>query len=165
MDIPRSLTDSIGQFVGFAHTCANTLFMNNGDGTFRDESVSMQIGDTGCTLSSLADYDNDGDVDILNVNDFGAWVHPNSLFQNNYPDPFLSIADSIGIDAPIYGMGIAAGDYDKDMDMDYYFTNIGRNVLSRILAMAFMDTTNAANVTSEWVVQDIQINRLWMWIY
>ena len=67
----------------------------------------------------------------------------------------LSVLYSVGIASPIYGMGIAAGDYDKDMDLDYYFTNIGRNVLSQNLGNGFfMDTTDAANVGSEWVVVD-----------
>ena len=82
VDIPMSVTDSFGNFVAFTHTCySNKLYLNNGNNTFTDVTSSMLVGGAGCTLSSIfTDYDKDGDADILNVNDFGAWVQPNSLY-------------------------------------------------------------------------------------
>ncbi|MEM7041065.1 MAG: ASPIC/UnbV domain-containing protein, partial [Bacteroidota bacterium] len=57
------------------------------------------------------------------------WVYPNGLYENSYPDPYTEISASANVDAEMYGMGIAVGDYDHDRDLDYYVTNIGWNGL------------------------------------
>ena len=50
----------------------NVLFMNNGDGTFRDVSKEAGVDHTGFALSCTAtDYDGDGDSDLFIANDFG----------------------------------------------------------------------------------------------
>jgi hypothetical protein len=46
-------------------------------------------------------------------------------------------------------MGIAIGDYDRDADLDYYQTNLGRNELSRNDGGTFTDVTTLANVESD----------------
>ena len=124
-----------GQVVGFAHKgFKNTLYLNNGDLTFSKMEDAYGIADSGCALAVvLTDFDFDHDVDMHIANDFGEWWIPDALYENNYPNPsFTNISAASNIDtAEIYGMGIAIGDYDEDGDLDYYATNIGRNVLSR----------------------------------
>lgn len=148
--------DSMGT-VDVRHTCtANVLFRNNGNGTFTDVTQTVMVGDTGCTLAvTFTDYDTDGDADIYNANDFGQWLQPNVLYQNTLSTSMVDIAPAANIDAGIFGMGIAIGDYDQDLDLDYYVTNIGRNILHRNNGNGtFTDTTNAAGVGDQWVIQD-----------
>ncbi len=121
-----------GNHVGFSHTgFPNFLYKNNGNGTFTEVAQQVGVNDKGTGLATtFSDYDNDNDPDIFVVNDYGAWVVPNKLFRNEYPaDSFTDISASSGFNAAIYGMGIAAGDYNEDGFFDYYATNIGDNLL------------------------------------
>lgn len=118
--------------VGFDHKCyTNKLYINNGDWKFTDVSEEIGVDDNGCTLAvMMTDYDDDNDIDILGVNDFGEWVVPNQVYENqNQGEAFIEVGEATGMNSGIYGMGIASGDFDNDMDIDYYITNIGQNVL------------------------------------
>lgn len=125
------LYDTIGNPIGYAHRCSeNMLWINNGNGTFTNQAGTYAVADTGCALSVLfTDFDRDHDADLLVANDFGEWVYPSSLYQNAYPAPFVDVSVSAAMNAQMYGMGIAVGDYDHDLDLDYYVTNIGWNAL------------------------------------
>ena len=147
-----------GSVAGFDHECyENWLFINNGDWTFTESGAAYGVNNNGCTLATtFSDFDLDADPDILVVNDFGEWVTPNTLFQNEYPlDTFFNIGQPSGMDAGIYGMGIATGDYDQDMDIDYYHTNIARNVL-----MANQGNAVFTDLTAEAGVEDIYMDSL-----
>ncbi|MEM6724744.1 MAG: FG-GAP-like repeat-containing protein [Bacteroidota bacterium] len=105
--------------------------------------------DYGCGLAvASTDYDRDGDPDVLVTNDFGAWVFPDRLFQNQYPNlQMVELGAASGADNAIYGMGIAIGDYDNDLDLDYYYSNLGRNVLLENQGDGtFIDVATPANV-------------------
>ncbi len=125
------IIDSTGAYVGYAHRCnGNSLHHNNGDGTFTDVGTQMMVNDTGCALSAVfTDYDGDHDPDLLIANDFGAWVAPSALYQSQFPAPYSNVSVATNMDAQMYGMGIAVGDYDHDQDLDYYVTDIGPNAL------------------------------------
>ena len=91
----------------------------------------------GCTLSiCTVDYDEDGDQDLLVGNDFGQWVTPNKLYRNDIDLgqglAFTDVTVATGFDTdPHYNMGIAAADYDRDGDWDFYKSNLGDNLLLR----------------------------------
>ena len=128
----NNVYDGNGIVVGFDHDCFdNLLFINNGDWTFTELAETYGVKNGGCALATMfTDYNQDTDADILIANDFGAWITPNALYQNDYPDnTFSDIGQVSGMDVGIYGMGIAVGDYDRDLDLDYYITNLGHNVL------------------------------------
>ena len=135
----NSIYDSDGFVVGFDHECfENKLFINDGplaDGqpswTFTEASAEYAVNNNGCALATtFTDFDLDADADLMIANDFGEWVTPNALYQNTSESPPLNdISQSAGADVGIYGMGIATGDFDQDQDLDYYITNLGRNVL------------------------------------
>lgn len=140
--------DSSGTTV-FTHTAfRNRLYRNNRDGTFTDVSVGYSIDTSGTTLAvSFTDYDNDHDADLYVVNDFGHFIHPNELYRNDGGAPFTDVSESSGADIGLFGMGLAIGDYDNDLDIDYYVTNIGRNsLLKNNLDGSFTDVTNEAGV-------------------
>ncbi len=145
------ISDTItNQLIGFAHNCyPDFLYMNNGDNTFTQVASEEGLLTEGCGLAAAAtDYDNDCDLDILVANDFGEWVHPNVLIENNYPSGgYTDVSQSSGSDVGIYAMGIAVGDYDEDLDLDYYISNLGRNVLMRNEGDgSFIDVATAAGV-------------------
>jgi len=51
------------------------------------------------------------------------------MLSNDFPaNSFTGLSQS-QLNAALYGMGIAIGDYDQDGDFDYYVTNIGSNFL------------------------------------
>jgi hypothetical protein len=142
---------------GFSHTCdADRLFINNGDLTFTESSVAYGIDQQGCGLAAaFTDYDDDGIMDIMVVNDFGQWVIPNALYRNLHPAAaFEDVSEEVGMDGGFYGMGVAIGDYDRDGDLDYYMTNIGRNYLFR------NDGTHFTEVAGEAAVLNDSVNGL-----
>ncbi|MCF8465746.1 MAG: CRTAC1 family protein [Flavobacteriales bacterium] len=146
------IRDEFDEIVGFAHDCsANLLFVNNGDFTFTESGAVYGLSDEGCALAvTFTDFDNDRDVDLLLANDFGEWVVPSALYQNQSPSNWFSdVGAAYQMDVQMYGMGIAVGDYDHDNDLDYYQTNIGRNLLSRNDGTVFEDVTSMANVEND----------------
>ena len=126
---PKLLLDG-SEVIGFDHEChENKLYINNGDGTFSDLTYFYGLNQESCTLAATSsDLDWDGDPDLILANDFGKWLEPNQLFQNEGSEfSYSNISQTSNTDAQMYGMGIAAGDYDEDLDMDFYVTNIGPN--------------------------------------
>jgi len=103
------------------------LLHNNGDGTFSDVTDKSGIGNAaGKALGVvLADFDNDGWMDIFVAND--AW--PNFLFLNNHDGTFRDATYSSGVgfsqDGAIEsGMGTDAADFNHDGWLDIYVTHL-----------------------------------------
>jgi len=131
VETPGGLYDG-DSLVGFSHDCfANFLYLNNGDNTFTEVGDLVSVADTGCALATtFTDFDMDRDMDIYIANDFGEWIVPNQMYQNNAPtNSFDNVSTWTSLDIGLFGMGIAAGDYDEDGDWDYYISNLGDNAL------------------------------------
>ncbi|MEO0421280.1 MAG: CRTAC1 family protein [Pseudomonadota bacterium] len=126
-------------------TCtADYLWQNNGDGTFTDVggitgvALSGNRRNAGCALAAtFSDFDNDGDADLLVVNDFGnadGTDVPNRLFRNDGPGTeswtFSDVSDEFAYNYSQAGMGIAVADINHDGAFDYYSTDIGSNDLA-----------------------------------
>ena len=100
---------------------------------------------------AFLDYDADGHLDILLANGTG-WgptdpVDTPKLYRNLGNGRFVDATQAAGLDVPMYGMGIAAADYDNDSDLDVYFTNVGENRLFRNNGdKTFTDVTGVAKV-------------------
>jgi hypothetical protein len=104
----------------------DTLYRNNGDGTFTDESGPSGIAEhAGWGMGMVcADVDNDGDTDIFVAND----VCENFLFQNDGGGRFEEVGLLAGVGFDVDGeeqgsMGVDAGDYDNDGRLDFYQTS------------------------------------------
>ena len=101
---------------------------------------------------ALVDVDGDGDLDVYLVQAGSLYDEPaetapgNRLFINQ-GGWFVPARDANGADDSGYGMGVAAGDYDNDGDVDLYVTNVGPNVLYRNDGSGrFEDVTATAGV-------------------
>jgi hypothetical protein len=96
---------------------SHVLYHNNGDGTFTDVSTKSGIARSpGKGLGvAVNDFDRDGWPDILVAND----SFPQQLFRNRHDGTFeeSGLITGLGYDddgRPFAGMGVDAGDYDRD---------------------------------------------------
>jgi hypothetical protein len=110
---------------------SNTLYRNNGDGTFADVSIKSGIAShKGTGMGTVCgDYDNDGDTDIIVAND--RWG--NFLFKNDGSGKFAEVGLTSGIAYDRGGnaqssMGVACGDYDNDGWLDFQITSYQREL-------------------------------------
>ena len=150
IEVPGASYDpNTGETDYFHEGFKNHLYINRGDGVFADRSAHFGVDVAGNTLAcAFTDYDQDGDVDLYVVNDFGHFVLPNELYRNEYPsDAFTDVSESSRADVGLFGMGVAIGDYDADLDLDYYLTNLGKNILLNNDGLGgFDDMTDVAMV-------------------
>ncbi len=106
---------------------ANELYINKGDGTFREEAgvrgVDDQSGNNAQTQGcAVADYDGDGDLDIFLAKRYG----PNRLFMNDGTGFFTEIASKAGVTMASSDCdGGVFGDIDNDGDMDLIVAKTG----------------------------------------
>jgi hypothetical protein len=96
------------------------LFLNNGNGGFRDISHAAGVDRRSYAKGvNAVDYDNDGYPDLYVSNFDGT----NFLYRNNHDDTFSEMALAVG--APGSGRGFATWffDYDNDGWMDLFATS------------------------------------------
>ena len=104
------------------------FFRNNGDGTFTERTKQAGLeGLYGGLNLVQADYDNDGDLDVLVLR--GAWLdvygrQPNSLLRNDGDLTFTDVTFESGLGQVHYPTQTASwSDYDNDGDLDLYIGN------------------------------------------
>ncbi|NLH50715.1 MAG: CRTAC1 family protein [Myxococcales bacterium] len=125
-------------------------YRNNGDGTFSNltvESGLNQVSKSGVTL--LADYDNDGDKDLISMVTIDVWASDddddddddndddndtlaltesvkadddthNALFLNDGDGVFTEVTTTTGLEELSYYSSGGFGDYDNDGNLDLY---------------------------------------------
>jgi hypothetical protein len=105
-----------------------TLYRNNGDGTFA--KVTHQAGLGGISNNRAAtwgDFNNDGYLDLYVVNSGSDPVGKgaNQLYRNNQDGTFTDVALGAGVAVLVAsrGRGAAWGDYDNDGFLDLFVTN------------------------------------------
>ncbi|MFO7906316.1 MAG: CRTAC1 family protein [Planctomycetota bacterium] len=128
---------------------ADTLYRNDGNGTFTDVSDSSGIANVAGTSMGMIcfDYEQDGDTDIFVGND----AMPNYLFQNDGTGRFTEVGLLAGLACNNQGvangsMGIDSGDYNNDGLLDLFMTDYTGEfpVLYRNLGNGlFDDATNS----------------------
>jgi enediyne biosynthesis protein E4 len=133
----------------------NLLFLNNGDGTFKDISAASGIrAKPGKGMGvGVADYDNDGFIDIFVAND----KLYNSLFHNLGNNKFEEVAFEKGVAVTetgefISGMGVDFRDIDNDglpdiilVALDDETFPLFRNIGER----GFLDVTASSGVAKQ----------------
>jgi hypothetical protein len=98
-----------------------SLYVNRGDGTFEDHGRAAGLaGQTLALNARQADFDNDGDLDVLLLR--GGWEDPAplSLLRNKGNGVFEDVTVSAGLAEPIATESAAWGDYDNDGRLDLY---------------------------------------------
>lgn len=101
----------------------NTLYRNEGDGTFTDVTTAVGIVDVKTTrgfVPNFVDLNQDGYVDILLIADTGT----SKYFQNNGDATFHKANTAIPDLRLPNAMGQATGDFDNDLDLDFYVSDI-----------------------------------------
>jgi hypothetical protein len=104
-------------YIANDHFTRNTLFENNGDGTFDDVSEQSNSDLSGFMMGiAVGDYDNNGYLDLYSSNDpFG-----NYLLKNNGDETFTEVAEDLGVSVNKSCWGTNFFDYDNDTDLDLY---------------------------------------------
>ena len=104
------------------------FFHNERNGTFAERTEAAGLtGIRGGINMVQADYDNDGDLDVLVLR--GAWFgaagqQPNSLLRNRGDGTFVDATFAAGLGEEHYPTQTAAwADYDNDGDVDVYIGN------------------------------------------
>ncbi|MEJ2146726.1 MAG: CRTAC1 family protein [Acidobacteriota bacterium] len=117
-----------------------SLYRNEGDGLFMDAVVESGLAMRSAQYVSWGsfffDFDNDGDLDILEANSdlsrlFG---QEDQIFQNDGTGSFQDVSGDLGphFSRTLLSRGAAFADYDNDGDLDVMISNInGPAVLLR----------------------------------
>ena len=117
-------------------------------GAYGGKLVPETLG-SGC---AFLDYDCDGWQDILLVNGIDWPGHKRQrttlhLYRNNRNGTFTDVTRSAGLDAEMYGMGVAIGDYNNDGFPDILITCVGQNHLFRNTGKGtFIDVTRSSGL-------------------
>jgi len=105
---------------------ANYAYLSQGDGTFLEtEAGDFAKKGVGASQSfSMADIDNDGDMDVLEANICFAGacdtLIPNTMYINNEGNLMALGAEYALVSEAMETPGSSWGDYDNDGDMDVY---------------------------------------------
>jgi enediyne biosynthesis protein E4 len=105
----------------------DSLYHNNGDGTFTDVSTAAGVSDSALRFGmgvAWCDFNDDGRIDLYVANDSG----PNYLYRNNGDNTFTDVGLASGTALSENGteqasMGVAIGDYDHRGRWNIVVTN------------------------------------------
>ncbi len=114
---------------------------------------------------AFIDYNNDGWQDIFFVNGTRWSGHPGqvttpALYRNNHDGTFTDVTRQAGLAIPMYGLGVAVGDYDNDGYDDIFVTTYGQSHLFHNNGNGtFTDVTKQAGL---WGPHDLSTSAAWV---
>ena len=99
----------------------NVFYLNNGDGTFTDVTTKVGIAaEGGRSMQAIfSDFDGDNDLDLYVAND----TSTNYVYRNNGDGTFADISTESWAADFRGSMGLTAGDYDADGDIDLFMSH------------------------------------------
>jgi len=139
---------------------AGIQFQHN-SGAYGGKLLPETLG-SGC---AFLDYDRDGWQDILLINGMDWPGHRRQrsmlkLYRNNRNGTFSDVTRAAGLDVELYGMGVAAGDYNNDGFPDLFISCVGQSRLFRNTGKGtFVDVTNASGLQGR---QGLSTSALWL---
>jgi hypothetical protein len=149
--------------IGFHFTnvtaAAGIQFQHN-SGAYGGKLLPETLG-SGC---AFLDYDRDGWQDILLVNGMDWPGHQRQrstlkLYRNNRDGTFSDVTKAAGLDVEMYGMGVAAGDYNNDGFPDIFISCVGQSRLFRNTGKGtFVDVTKTSGLLGR---QGFSTSALW----
>ncbi len=132
-------------------TAAAGITFRHHNGAFGKKYLPETMGSGGAFL----DADGDGWLDVVLI-DSKAWTAQgthrgprtrHALYRNNTNGTFSDVTAASGLGVEMYGMGVAAADYDNDGRIDVYITGLDGNRLFRGTGGGkFVDVTAKAGV-------------------
>ena len=99
----------------------NVFYRNNADGTFTDATTEVEIAAAGgrSMQAVFSDFDNDNHLDLYVAND----TSTNHVYRNNGDGTFADVSDESWAADFRGSMGLTAGDYDADGDIDLFMSH------------------------------------------
>jgi enediyne biosynthesis protein E4 len=137
------------------------IHFTHNNGAFGKKYLPETMG-PGC---AFIDYDNDGWPDIFIVNGENWPGHPGpvttpKLYHNNHDGTFTDVTRKAGLAVPMFGMGVAIGDYDNDGYDDIFITALGQSHLFHNNGNGtFTDVTKSAGL---WGPSDFSTGAAWV---
>jgi len=139
---------------------AGIRFTHN-NGAFGKKYLPETMG-PGC---AFIDYDNDGWPDIILINGENWPGHAGAestlkLYHNNHDGTFTDVTRKAGLATPMFGLGVATGDFDNDGNDDLFVTALGQSHLFRNSGNGtFTDVTKAAGM---WGPNEFSTSAAWV---
>ena len=148
-----------------------TLYLGDGSGalTADEDALPDEVLDSVAFAVSLVDLDGDGDLDAYLANDFGPFLGPNRLLENDGSGRFSLVdEEACFCNRSMYAMGIAAGDLDGNAAPDLYLTDLaGPDLLLNEGGAVFYEATlaqgaevpNAEDHLASWGTAAVDLDR------
>src|SRR5499427_5402850 len=140
---------------------AGIRFTHN-NGAFGKKWLPETMG-PGC---AFIDYDNDGypDIVLTNGEDFSGHLYGGAstlkLYHNNHDGTFTDVTRKAGLAIPMYGFGVAIGDYDNDGFDDIFISGLGQSHLFHNNGNGtFIDATKSAGM---WGPAEFSTSAAWV---
>lgn len=101
------------------------IFLNNGDGTFREVTEKATGWDTKKGMNvDVADYNNDGWLDIYVTNIYDDYMKECAMLWQNMGDgTFTDVSQEVGVCDTGWGWAAKFGDFDNDGWQDLFVVN------------------------------------------
>lgn len=132
----------------------NTLYRNNGDGSFTDVTITTGVLDDAARKSMQAvfnDFNEDRLPDLFVTNDTDA----NGFYLNKGDGTFKQFSGPSGLSTTDGSMGIALGDLNKDGLTDVVYTNYAAEV-NTLAMMLDNKSSNDGELNNAVFVQDFE---------
>lgn len=135
-------------------TAAAGISFRHENGAFGEKLLPETMGGG----VAFADLDGDGAPELLFVNSTqwpgklaaGTKAATSALYKNDGKGKFTAATAGSGLDVPLYGMGVALGDYDNDGRVDVFISTVGGGRLFHNEGgLKFRDVTASTGVAGD----------------